>query len=202
MIVCVFDANVPWDLYKLDKLDQIMKLFSSANLSIHMSNDNFLEMPRTIGNMFKTYQNVEIDESDDNGLNTFKKQIRDEGIILDKKDSAVLYSCDKIDADFVVSSDTNVILSTNKYANTYSKKVKGFHILDIITYLKNENFLDKNECMRIFLALYSKKEIPYLVETHGNELIRDVSTRSIWIAGNTKSCIAKFNTYSKHISNV
>lgn len=200
MIEFVFDANVPWDLEKINKLDRIMQALDNSNFKICMSNDNFIEMPHTVRNKFKKYQFVVIDEPDEVNFKKFRGRIRKNKIILDKKDSAVLYSCNKIDADFIVSSDTHFLLEAKKYIQFYDRKAQAFHLLDVIKYLKKMELLDAKSCVNISLNLYKKKEIPHLVTNHGNELIDDTLKRKDWINDETKFCMNTFNNYKQHIS--
>lgn len=202
MPVCVFDANVPWDLYKLNKLDLIMQSLLSADFSISMAEVNFLEMPVDVQKAFKKHQNVNLVSHDIDEFDQFRKDIREKSIILDKKDSAVLYTCAKYNASYVVSSDTQVISMMKKYAEKYNIKIFAYHIVDIITLLNKENRLSNKASLDIFVELYSKKEIPHLVATHGGELISDVLKREKWVTKNTESCTTKFNIYGKHILNV
>lgn len=202
MIVCIFDANVPWDLCKINKLDLIMKSLLSANFNIYMSSDNFNEMPIKIRKAFEKYTNVNIVISDIEEFDNFKKEIRNKEIILEKNDTAVLYSCFKYNASYVISSDTEVIRKTKKYAETYKKDISAYHIVEMITLLNKENLLSNKDSLNIFIELYSKKEIPHLVGTHGAELINDTLKRREWVDTNTKSCTAKFNIYGKHILSV
>lgn len=200
MIEFVWDANVPWDLDKINKLDPIMKALDNSNFKICMSNDNFMEVPIVIRNKLKDYHFVSIDEPDEKNFSDFRIKMRSKNIILEKKDSAVLYSCNKIDADFIVSSDTQVLLQANKYNSIFGIKAKAFHLLDLIQYLKKIGILDAKFCAILSLDLYKKKEIPHLVINHGNELINDTTKRKIWIADRTKSCMDTFNNYKEHIS--
>lgn len=202
MPVCVFDANVPWDLYKLNKLDLIMQSLLSADFSISMSEVNFLEMHLDVREAFKKHQNINLVAHDENKFEDFRKEIRNKGVMLDKKDSAVLYSCAENNASYVVSSDTQVLSMTKKYAEKYNKKIFAYHIVDIITLLNKENRLSNKDSLHIFVELYSKKEIPHLVATHGDELISDRLKRNKWVTENTESCTTKFNIYGKHILNV
>ena len=200
MIEFVWDANVPWDLDKINKLDPIMKALDNSNFKICMSNDNFMEVPIVIRNKLKDYHFVSIDEPDEKNFSDFRIKMRSENIILEKNDSAVLYSCNKIDADFIVSSDTQVLLQANKYNSIFGIKAKAFHLLDLIQYLKKVGILDAKFCAILSLDLYKKKEIPHLVINHGKELINDTTKRNIWIADQTKSCKDTFNNYKEHIS--
>ena len=200
MIEFVWDANVPWDLDKINKLDPIMQILDNSNYKICMSNNNFIEVPTFIRNKLKDYHFFSIDEPNENDFNDFRIKIRNENIILDKNDSAVLYSCNKIDADYIVSSDTQVILQANKYNSISGIKAKAFHLLDLIQYLKKIGILDAKFCAILSLDLYKKKEIPHLVTNHGNELIDDTTKRKTWIDGQTKSCMNTFNSYKEHIS--
>lgn len=46
MIGFVFDANVPWDLEKIGKLDEMLKILEdNLNFRIYISELNFNEMP-------------------------------------------------------------------------------------------------------------------------------------------------------------
>ena len=200
MIKFVFDANVPWDLEKINKLDTIMQVLDNSNFKICMSNDNFIEMHHDVRNKFRKYQFVVIDEPNEMDFKEFRTRIRNENIMLDKKDSAVLYSCNKIDADFIVSSDTHVLLEAKKYIKMFDRKTRAFHLLDVIQYLKKTGILDAKSCLNISLDLYKKKEIPHLVTNHGNELIDNVLKRNDWISDEIKSCMNTFNNYKQHIS--
>ena len=200
MIEFVWDANVPWDLDKINKLDPIMKALDNSNFKICMSNDNFMEVPIVIRNKLKDYHFFSIDEPDEKNFNDFRIKMRSKNIFLDKNDSAVLYCCNEIDADFIVSSDTQVLLQANKYNSVFDIKAKAFHLLDLIQYLKKIGILDANFCSILSLDLYKKKEIPHLVINHGNELINDTTKRKIWITSQTKSCMDIFNNYKEHIS--
>lgn len=202
MPVCVFDANVPWDLDKINKLDLIMQLLLSVNFSVFMSMDNFLEMPLDVRKAFKKHQNVNLITHDESKFKEFREEIRYKGIVLEKNDSAVLYLCSEKNASYMVSSDTKVIHMTKNYAKEYSKKINAFHIVEIIYYLCINNMLSKRDCLDILTGLYSKKEIPHLVKTYGEELISDKLYRETWIKDETKSCTTKFNTYRTYILNV
>lgn len=200
MIEFVWDANVPWDLDKINKLDPIMKALDNSNFKICMSNDNFMEVPIVIRNKLNGYHFFSIDEPDEKNFSDFRIKMRNKNIILEKKDSAVLYSCNKIDADFIVSSDTQVLLQADKYNRIFGINAKAFHLLDLIQYLKKVGILDAKFCAILSLDLYKKKEIPHLVINHGNELISDTTKRNIWIADQTKTCMDTFNNYKEHIS--
>ncbi len=200
MIEFVFDANVPWDLDKINKLDTLMQALDNSNFKICMSDGNFMEMPIAVRNKLKKYQFVSIDKANEKNFDDFRIKMRSENIILDKNDSAVLYSCNEIDADFIVSSDTQVLLQANKYKDIFSMKTKAFHLLDLIQYLKKIGILDAKFCANLSLDLYKKKEIPHLVLNHGNELIDDTTKRNKWIINQTKSCMDTFNNYKEHIS--
>ena len=200
MIEFVWDANVPWDLDKINKLDPIMKALDNSNFKICMSNDNFMEVPIVIRNKLKDYHFFSIDEPDEKNFSDFRIKMRSKNIILEKNDSAVLYSCNKIDADFIVSSDTQVLLQADKYNRIFGINAKAFHLLDLIQYLKKVGILDAKFCAILSLDLYKKKEIPHLVINHGNELINDTTKRNIWIADQTKTCMDTFNNYKEHIS--
>ena len=199
MIEFVFDANVPWDLEKINKLDKIMQVLDNSNFKICMSYDNFIEMPHDVRNKFRKYQFVVIDEPDEMDFKEFRTRIRNEKIILDKKDSAVLYSCNKTGADFIVSSDTHFLLEAKKYIKIFDRKTRAFHLLDVIKYLKQMEILDAKSCVNTSLDLYKKKEIPHLVTNHGKELIDDTLKRNDWINNETKSCMNTFNNYKQHI---
>lgn len=200
MIEFVWDANVPWDLDKINKLDPIMKALDNSNFKICMSNDNFMEVPIVIRNKLNNYHFFSIDKPDEKNFSDFRIEMRSKNIILEKKDSAVLYSCNKIDADFIVSSDTQVLLQADKYNRIFGINAKAFHLLDLIQYLKKVGILDAKFCAILSLDLYKKKEIPHLVINHGNELINDTTKRNIWIADQTKTCMDTFNNYKEHIS--
>lgn len=136
MYTLVFDANVPWDLdIKINKLNEIMHLMDNINFKIYISNINFYEMPYGVQVNLRNHNHVIVDdEPDQNEYNEFKKEIHRRGVILDNKDSAVLFTSNKYDADYIVTSDTQVRLMAKKYAESYCKKVKPFHLINLFSF--------------------------------------------------------------------
>jgi len=49
------------------------------------------------------------------------------------------------------------------------------------------------------LSLYKNKELPYMIENFGNELISDRTKRQSWIRTEKKSSLNTFNNYEQHI---
>lgn len=199
MIGFVFDANAPWDLEKIGKLDEMLKILEdNLNFRIYISELNFNEMPVRVRTKLSKYQHVIIDPLNDEEYDNFRREIRDKNIILDRKDSAVLYTSNKIDADYIVSTDTTVQLMAKRYADIYNKKVKPFHLLDMFSFLHKVKLIESNSCIKMALSLYKNKEIPYMVVRHG-ELIDDITKRNAWIKEETKLSVNTFNSYEHHI---
>ncbi len=199
MIGFVFDANVPWDLDKIGKLDQIMQALENINFKIYISDINYNEIPVRVRNKLGKYQNFAIDDLDNAELDTFIKEIRQSGVILDSKDSAVLFTSGKVDADYIVSSDTRVQLMTKKYAENHGKKARPFHLIDLLSFLHKVNLIESNLCIKMALSLYKNKEIPHMVETQGKELINNITQRNAWIKKEVQLSVNTFNNYEKHI---
>jgi len=199
MIKFVFDANVPWDLDKINMLENIMHVLNNVNFRIYMSNINYIEMPINVRTKFGNYNFITIEEPNKNEYDEFRKEIRQKGIILDKKDSAVLYMCNKINANYIVSSDTKVKLASKKYIDKYNKDARPFHILDFLKFLHKGELVESKSCINMALSLYKNKELPYMIENFGNELISDRTKRQSWIRTEKKSSLNTFNNYEQHI---
>lgn len=201
MYTLVFDANVPWDLdIKINKLNEIMHLMDNINFKIYISNINFYEMPYGVQFNLRNHNHVIVDdEPDQNEYNEFKKEIHRRGVILDHKDSAVLFTSNKYDADYIVSSDTQVRLMAKKYADSYGKKLKPFHLINLFSFLRGINLIEQHSCIKMSLKLYRNKEIPYMIEEYGKQLIADKIKRNEWIRTEIKSSVDIFNSYEQHI---
>ena len=201
MYILVFDANVPWDLdININKLNEIMHLMDNINFKIYISNINFHEMPRSVQVNLRNNNHVIVDDKpDQNEYDEFKREMHKRGVILDYKDSAVLFTSNKYDADFIVSSDTQVRLMAKKYADRYSKKVKPFHLINLFSFLCWINLIEPHSCIKMSLKLYSKKEIPYMIDNYGKELIADKIKRNEWITTEITSSVDIFNSYQQHI---
>ena len=196
----IFDANVLWDLEEINMLDKMMNVFSNMDLSIHMSRINYIEMPTRVRSKLRNHKSViNINEPDEIEYDEFRKEIRNQGIVLDGKDSAVLYTCNQINADYIVSSDTKVRLESKKYAEKYIKSTLPFHLLDLLKYLHKVDQIDSKLCINMALDLYKNKELPHMIKNHGGELIEDITKRQRWISENTDLSTDIFNSYGKHI---
>jgi len=199
MIQFVFDANVPWDLDKINMLEKIIHVLNNVNFRIYMSSINYIEMPINVRNKLGNYNFIIIEEPNENEYDEFRKEIRQQGIILDKKDSAVLYMCDKINANYIVSSDTKVKLASKKYVDKYNKDARPFHILDFLKFLHKGKLVESKSCINMTINLYKNKELPYMIENFGHELISDRIKRKNWIQNETTSSLNTFNNYEQHI---
>ncbi|MFZ3168196.1 MAG: hypothetical protein WA130_11325 [Candidatus Methanoperedens sp.] len=200
MYTLIFDANVPWDLdLKVNTLDEIMRLMDTINFKIYISSINFYEMKYHTQINLRKHKHVIIDEPNQNEYDGFRTALRQKGIILNAPDSAVLYTSHKFDADYIVSSDTQVRLMSEKYANSYIKKVKPFHLMDMFSFLHGINMIESNSCIKMSLKLYEHKEIPQMIEEYGKELILNKQEQSKWIRNETKSSMDTFNSYERHI---
>jgi len=201
MYILVLDANVPWDLdIKINKLNEIMHLMDNINFKIYMSNINFHEMPYSVQINLKNHNHVIIDnEPDQKEYSEFKNEIQRRGVILDKKDSAVLFTSNKFDADYIVSSDAQVQKMAKKYADIFGKKVKPFHLINMFSFLRGINLIEPHSCIKMSLELYKHKEIPYMIEEYGKQLIADKIRRNEWIKTEIKSSVDIFNSYEQHI---
>ena len=199
MIKFIFDANVLWDLDKINMLEKIMHVLNNVDFRIYMSRINYIEMPIIVRNKLKDYNFFTIEEPNENEYNEFRKEIRQKGIILDNKDSAVLYVCEKINANYIVSSDTKVNLASKKYATKYNTDTRPFHILDFLKLLHKGNLIESKLCINMALNLYKHKELPYMIENFGSELISNKTKRQNWIQTEKTSSLNTFNNYEQHI---
>ena len=201
MNILVFDANVPWDLVdNIDKLDEIMQVMNNIQFKIYMSSINFNEMPVRVKRELRKHQHIIIEpEPEQIEYDEFRKEMQRNGIILDPKDSAVLYTSIKTDADYIISSDFPVRKMIKKYADIYSKKVKPFHLVNMLSFLREMNLVEPNSFIKMSLKLYKKKEIPYMVKRHGERLIKNNIEQNNWIKEETKTSVDTFNSYEGSI---
>ncbi|MDO9096780.1 MAG: hypothetical protein Q7U60_01470 [Candidatus Methanoperedens sp.] len=189
MYTLVFDANVPWDLDTINALNETMNLMNNINFKIYMSDINFNEMPVRVRTKLNNPQCVIIDETNTDEYDEFRKDIHRKDIMLDKKDSAVLFTSNKFNTEYIISSDTNVRRMTKKYADIYGKRITPFHLIDMFSFLRGINLIEPYSCIKMSLELYKKKEIPYMVERHGAELVSDEIKRNRWIKNETPTSV-------------
>ncbi len=203
MYIFILDANVPRDLNKVKRLDEIMSLMNNVDFKIYISSINFYEMPYEIQeNIRKKHSHIVIDETDKNELSVFTKKMHKKGVILTDKDFAMLYTSHKLNATHIISSDTQVLLMTKKYAKCCDKNVEPFHLLNMFGLLHKIMLIDFKLCIKMSLSLYKNKEIPQIIEEYGDELITNKIKRSIWKENELKveyGPIGKFGIYERHI---
>lgn len=203
MYVFILDANIPRDLKKVKKLDEILSLMNNIDFKIYISSINFYEIPYDIReNIRKKHSHIVIDETDVKELAVFTKEMHRKGVILCDKDLAMLYTSHKLNATHIISSDTQVLLMTKKYAKCCNERVEPFHLLHMFSLLHKIMLIDYKLCIKMSLNLYKNKEIPQMIEEYGDDLITDKIKRSDWKENELKveyGPIGKFEIYERHI---
>ncbi len=200
MYTLVFDANVPWDLdIKINRLNEIMHLMDNINFKIYISYINFNEMPYGVQRNLRNHAHVVIKNEPVHEYDAFEDEIHLKGINLCHEDSAVLYMSHKVDADFIISSDRRLLLMVKKYAKSYGKKVRPFHLIQMFSLLRGMSLIEPNVCIKMIFKLYQNKEILRMIEEHGAELIINKIERNEWIRNEIKSSVDTFNIYDQHL---
>ncbi|PWR71977.1 hypothetical protein [Methanospirillum lacunae] len=157
----IFDACTFIDLSinTVDCLDFILNNLKDS--IIYVSDVNFSEIKDTyVKKIISDSDICEICPIDDAKLTEFWKGLTESRLNLGKKDAAVLFLATSINADYVVSSDWNVIDKTSIYQrnNGIKSKLKALSTINFLELMVRFNVITPNSHIKRGLLLFEGKE--------------------------------------------
>ncbi|QLC51104.1 hypothetical protein HWN40_13190 [Methanolobus zinderi] len=157
----VIDACVAIDLnvHKVSFLDDFLNVLGED--TIHISSINYQEIFNgDIRRKLQRSPKVSIHENDQSAFEQFSDELEPLKINMGKKDRHVLFLAKTIDADYVVSSDLNVVDKTEKYQRYRNfEHLRPLTTVSLLAYLYKQGNIEYDVFFEKSLYLFKNKEI-------------------------------------------
>jgi len=167
----VFDACIPIGLHaiKIEYLEKALQKLCELFDEVYMDHENVLELSRDSGAGEKgalrsssIFHETRADESD---FEDFRMSLAGHKIILSTEDTHVLYVAYKKKADYIVSSDGNVLKQANKMKKKFGiEYMKPMTNVGLINYLYENKKISYNEYLEVTLNYFKYVEMDNIYE--------------------------------------
>lgn len=179
----MIDACVPIDLNEghVNYLQEILELLRDDTLFISSVNYNEIK-DRSIRTLLERSTNVEIVSCEDEKFERFSGTLESSRINLSKNDRYVLFLAVDKSADFVVSSDMNVIEKVSRYRKLASvTHLNPITTVGLLKYVSESNMVRPDILLEKSLNLFKYKEIENILHYMENENLHVSRERQLQI---------------------
>lgn len=155
---------------------------------IYISTVNFEEVhDRRLQDILSKSDNVSIVPADEEKFRVFSNELEPLRINLARKDRHVLFLADELKADYVVSSDLNVIDKSDKYRRHMRfKHMKTLTTVSLLEYFYLRERIEYNILLEKGLYLFKHKEIDNIMEHLSDENLNVSKQKQIEIINEYK----------------
>ena len=170
----VFDANVVIGFHNIYYLNIILQKLRELSDRVYMDENNVRELIRESGYVQKTllknsgiFEEILPDKEDFENFRTDLEKAKK--IFLSGPDKHVPYIAKKIKADYVISSDQNVVIKTEKIRKMYGiKYMKPMSNVALIHYLYVNGKFKFDEYLKIVLEYFKYEEMKNIFDAIKN----------------------------------
>lgn len=185
----VWDANAIIHFDNIGYLENLLQKLEDLDDKVYMAEKNYYEA--ITGHIqrkkvLKNYRIFEIFLPDNDDFGIFQKKMLQNTINLSGKDKYVPYTAKIKKADYVVTSDENVLKKTKDIRNYYNIKSYMIPIINVslITYLYVHKKLKIEEYVKTILKYFKYEEMDNIYDAIKNKnrewLFKDVRDRFQW----------------------
>ena len=169
----VFDANVVIGFHDIKYLDIVLKKLKELSNKVYMDENNVRELIRESGYKQKTLlQNSGIFEEispEKEDFEIFKRDLTKNNIFLSGPDKHVPYIAKKIKADYLITSDQNVLIKTEKIRRLYGiKYMQPMSNVALIHYLYENEKFKFDEYLKVILEYFKYVEMKNIFDAIKN----------------------------------
>jgi len=173
LTIFVFDANVVIGFHNIHYLGIVLKKLRELSNKVYMDENNVHELIKESGYKQKTllknsgiFEEISPDKED---FENFRMDLTKNKIFLSGPDKHVPYIAKRIKADYLITSDQNVLIKTEKIRKLYGiRYMKPMSNVALIHYLYVNGKFKFDEYLKIILEYFKYEEMKNIFDAIKN----------------------------------